>query len=242
MGEDDQSETEFAQWYDDRINEPDGDIEEAAPQTPAEPQPERTSQTMNLAEIQALRSSDKRAYYSPAVQARELALLGDQAPVASTQDQPWWETQDTTQDVPQDAGEENGLIAVADLPPELALAGEFVGSVLAEDAMSTETIEAFTTELTTAAQDALVAEMSQSPDTDAGLATDEQLAAFTATLEGESMVEEWGDRAAEKLGVVSQRYNRLRNNLPSHERETFDDLFDELPPSAIEQVYRRLAG
>jgi len=108
--------------------------------------------------------------------------------------------------------------------------------------MRDETLESFATELTTAAQDALIEEMNLSPDMDAAPATDQQLAEFQATYEGAAISEEWGDQAAQKYGIVRLRWNRLRNNMPEHERPIFDELFDSLPPAATEAVYRELAG
>jgi hypothetical protein len=211
--------------------------------SPDTPQQEGDPGNMGLAEIATFRRENKIAYFkNDAMRARELELLEAQEPAAGSPDKPWWDDSqpDAQHDSEHDAGQE--LIAVEDLPPDMQPAREFADSVLAEDAMSTETINAFAMELSPVAQDALIEEMKLSPDMDAEPASDEQLAEFRDTYEGAAVSEEWGDEAAEKYGVVRHRWNRLRNDLPSHERDTFDELFDSLPPAAVQQVYRELAG
>ena len=91
-------------------------------------------------------------------------------------------------------------------------------------------------------QEAVIAEMKLAPHTHADQLKESQIAQFRADKLGAELWDEWGEDAEHKYAVVRQRWNRLRNAMPESERPALDDFLDSLPPAALKEAFRQLAG
>jgi hypothetical protein len=110
-------------------------------------------------------------------------------------------------------------------------------------------IEDATSSLSLAAQDALVNALATLPAPEAYYPDEEQAARdrvlheqFRNEMEGAELWHEWGREAPQKYATMRQRWNYIRDCLPEHERQEFDEIFCSMPPAAIVAAFRELAG